>query len=92
MLTGQILTGMEYNKCSINSIAKLKDQYNGITYLGRAWKQQQAAFEGMCQYNVDCAVSKMFKGCQEQYVDCQDDLVRISGIDLKWRMNQVSHG
>eukprot|EP00592_Proboscia_alata_P016746 CAMPEP_0194395554 /NCGR_PEP_ID=MMETSP0174-20130528/124488_1 /TAXON_ID=216777 /ORGANISM="Proboscia alata, Strain PI-D3" /LENGTH=677 /DNA_ID=CAMNT_0039191503 /DNA_START=103 /DNA_END=2137 /DNA_ORIENTATION=- len=68
------------------------DQHNGVTYLGGAWKRQQTAFEGMCPYTVDCAASEMFKGWQEEHVERRDELVRVLGIDLKWRMNQASDG
>eukprot|EP00592_Proboscia_alata_P023913 CAMPEP_0194444218 /NCGR_PEP_ID=MMETSP0176-20130528/127139_1 /TAXON_ID=216777 /ORGANISM="Proboscia alata, Strain PI-D3" /LENGTH=727 /DNA_ID=CAMNT_0039270561 /DNA_START=116 /DNA_END=2301 /DNA_ORIENTATION=+ len=92
MLTGQIWTGMEYDEFSINGTAKPNDQHNGVTYLGGAWKRQQTAFEGMCPYTVDCAASEMFKGWQEEHVERRDELVRVLGIDLKWRMNQASDG
>lgn len=92
MLTGQIWTGMDYDKLSINGTSKPNDQHNGVTYLGGAWKRQQTAFEGMCPYTVDCAASEMFKNWQEQYVERRDELVKILGIDLKWRMNECSDG
>lgn len=92
MLTGQIWTGMDYDKLSINGTSKPNDQHNGVTYLGGAWKRQQTAFEGMCPYTIDCAASQMFESWQEQYVDRRDELVKILGIDLKWRMNECSDG
>lgn len=71
MLTGQIWTGMEYDEFSINGTSKPNDQYNGVTNLGGAWKRQQTAFEGMCPYTVDCP----------------DELVKVLGTDLTWRIN-----
>jgi len=92
MLTGQIWTGMEYDELSINGSSKPNDQHNGVTYLGGAWKRQQTAFEGMCPYTVDCAASQMFEKWQEEYVDRRNELVKILGIDLNWRMNECSDG
>mmetsp|Transcript_19555 Transcript_19555/g.24119 ORF Transcript_19555/g.24119 Transcript_19555/m.24119 type:complete len:286 (-) Transcript_19555:67-924(-) len=92
MLTGQIFCGMDYDSFSINGTNKPNDQHNGVTYLGGAWKRQQTAFEGICPYTIDVAASQMFEKWQEQYVDRRDELVKILGIDLKWRMNECSDG
>lgn len=92
LLTGQIWTGMDYDEFSINGTSKPNDQQNGVTYLGSAWKRQQTAFEGMCPYTVDCAASQMFEKWQEQYAERRDELVKVLGIDLSWRMNQCSDG
>jgi len=92
MLTGQIFCGMDYDSFSINGTNKPNDQHNGVTYLGGAWKRQQTAFEGICPYTIDVAASQMFEKWQEQYVDRRDELVKILGIDLNWRMNECSDG
>jgi len=92
LLTGQIWTGMDYDEFSINGTSRPNDQQNGVTYLGSAWKRQQTGFEGMCPYTVDCAASQMFEKWQEQYAERRDELVKVLGIDLAWRMNQCSDG
>merc|ERR1712194_446047 len=92
ILTGQIWTGTEYDEFSINGTNKPNDQNNGVTYLGSAWKRQQTAFEGMCPYSIDCAASEMFVDWQAKYADRRDEIVKVLGIDLKWRMNQCSDG
>jgi CCR4-NOT complex subunit CAF16 len=92
MLTGQIWTGMEYDDFKINGKAQPNDQHNGVTYLGSSWKRQQTAFEGMCPYSIDCAASEMFVNWQAQYSERRDELVKVLGIDLKWRMNECSDG
>lgn len=92
MLTGQIWTGMEYDEFSINGSAKPNDQNNGVCYLGNTWKRQQTGFNGICPYTIDCAASEMFVKWQAQYVERRDELVKVLGIDLNWRMNECSDG
>mmetsp|Transcript_48633 Transcript_48633/g.72600 ORF Transcript_48633/g.72600 Transcript_48633/m.72600 type:complete len:625 (-) Transcript_48633:90-1964(-) len=92
MLNGQIWTGMEYDEFDINGNHKPNDQANGVTYLGGSWKRQRTGFEGVCPYTMDCAASEMFEKWQQQYVDRRDELVRVLGIDLNWRMHECSDG
>merc|ERR1712071_564228 len=92
ILTGQIWTSMDYDEFSINGSSKPNDQNNGVTYLGSAWKRQQTGFEGLCPYTVDCAASAMFEQWQKDHVERRDELVKVLGIDLNWRMNECSDG
>jgi len=92
MLTGQIWTGMEYDEFSVNGATKPNDQNNGVCYLGNTWKRQQTGFNGICPYSIDCAASEMFAKWQADHVERRDELVKVLGIDLNWRMNQVSDG
>lgn len=92
MLTGQIWTGMEYDEFSINGASKPNDQNNGVCYLGNTWKRQQTGFNGICPYTIDCAASEMFVKWQEEHVERRDELVKVLGIDLNWRMNECSDG
>jgi CCR4-NOT complex subunit CAF16 len=92
MLNGQIWTGMEYDEFDINGNSKPNDQANGVTYLGGSWKRQRTGFEGVCPYTMDCAASEMFVKWQETYKERRDELVRVLGIDLKWRMHECSDG
>jgi ABC-type uncharacterized transport system ATPase subunit len=41
---------------------------------------------------VDCAASEMMSNWQEQFKDRRDELVRILGINLDWRMHECSDG
>ena len=92
MLTGQIWTGMEFDEFDVNGDGQPNDQKNGVTYLGGSWKRQRTGFEGVCPYTMDCAASEMFEKWQEQYVDRRDELVKVLGIDLNWRMHECSDG
>jgi len=92
MLTGQIWTGMQYDEFSINGSSSPNDQNNGVCYLGNTWKRQQTGFNGICPYSIDCAASEMFIKWQAEHVERRDELVRVLGIDLNWRMNECSDG
>lgn len=92
MLTGQIWTGMEYDEFSINGTSKPNDQHNGVSYLGNTWKRQQTGFDGICPYSIDCAASEMFVKWQADHVERRDELVKVLGINLNWRMNECSDG
>jgi CCR4-NOT complex subunit CAF16 len=92
MLNGQIWTGMEYDEFDINGNSKPNDQANGVTYLGGTWKRQSTGFEGVCPYTMDCAASEMFVVWQQTNKERRDELVRVLGIDLNWRMHECSDG
>ncbi|KAL7439505.1 hypothetical protein ACHAXM_006744 [Skeletonema potamos] len=92
MLTGQIWTGMDYDEFSINGQRTPNDQQHGVCYLGNTWKRQQTGFNGICPYTIDCAASEMFVKWQEEHVERRDELVKVLGIDLNWRMNECSDG
>ena len=92
MLTGQIWTGMHYDEFSINGRKTPNDQQHGVCYLGNTWKRQQTGFNGICPYTIDCAASEMFVKWQEEHVERRDELVKVLGIDLNWRMNECSDG
>jgi CCR4-NOT complex subunit CAF16 len=83
---------MEYDEFSINGASKPNDQNNGVCYLGNTWKRQQTGFNGICPYTIDCAASEMFVKWQEEHVERRDELVKVLGIDLNWRMNECSDG
>lgn len=92
MLTGQIWTRMEYDEFSINGTSKPNDQNNGVCYLGNTWKRKETGFNGICPYSIDCAASEMFVKWQAEHVERRDELVKVLGIDLNWRMNKCSDG
>ncbi|KAL3790452.1 hypothetical protein ACHAWO_007142 [Cyclotella atomus] len=92
ILTGQIFMGMSSKKFSINGKPKANDQYNGVAYLGGTWKRRRTGFEGMCPYTMDVAASEMMADWQEQFKERRDELVRVLGVNLNWRMLECSDG
>jgi len=92
ILTGQIWTGLDFDEFDINGTAKPNDQCNGVAYLGGTWKRRRTGFEGVCPYTMDCAASEMMEKWQQQYLERRDELVRVLGINLKWRMHECSDG
>jgi ABC-type uncharacterized transport system ATPase subunit len=92
ILTGQIFMGMDSDKFAVNGKAKVNDQFNGVAYLGGTWKRRRTGFEGVCPYSMDCAASEMMQKWQEQNKERRDELVRILGINLNWRMHECSDG
>jgi len=92
VLTGQIWTGLDFDEFDINGNAKPNDQCNGVAYLGGTWKRRRTGFEGVCPYTMDCAASEMMEKWQQQYLERRDELVRVLGINLNWRMHECSDG
>jgi CCR4-NOT complex subunit CAF16 len=92
ILTGQIFMGMKSDTFLINGLPKANDQYNGVAYLGGTWKRRRTGFEGVCPYTMDCAASEMMATWQTEFKDRRDELVRILGINLDWRMHECSDG
>ena len=92
ILTGQIFMGLESDEFQINGKKTANDQANGVAYLGGTWKRRRTGFEGVCPYTMDCAASEMMAKWQEQYKERRDELVRVLGINLNWRMHECSDG
>lgn len=92
ILTGQIFMGMKSDEFSINGKPKANDQFNGVAYLGGTWKRRRTGFEGVCPYTMDVAASEMMANWQEQHRERRDELVRVLGINLDWRMHECSDG
>lgn len=92
ILTGQIFMGMTSKKFSINGKPKANDQFNGVAYLGGTWKRRRTGFEGVCPYTMDVAASEMMAKWQEQFKERRDELVRVLGVNLNWRMHECSDG
>ena len=92
ILTGQIFMGLESDEFDINGRATANDQANGVAYLGGTWKRRRTGFEGVCPYTMDCAASEMMAKWQETYKERRDELVRVLGINLNWRMHECSDG
>jgi CCR4-NOT complex subunit CAF16 len=92
ILTGQIFMGLDHDEFDINGNQKPNDQANGVAYLGGTWKRRRTGFEGMCPYTMDCAASEMMEKWQHQNLERRDELVRVLGINLDWRMHECSDG
>ena len=92
ILTGQIWTGLDYDEFDINGNSRPNDQNNGVAYLGGTWKRRRTGFEGVCPYTMDSAAGSMMEKWQNQYRERRDELVRVLGINLNWRMHECSDG
>jgi CCR4-NOT complex subunit CAF16 len=92
ILTGQIFIGLDADEFDINGNKKPNDQANGVAFLGGTWKRRRTGFEGICPYTMDCAASEMMAKWQEQHKERRDELVRVLGINLNWRMHECSDG
>jgi CCR4-NOT complex subunit CAF16 len=92
ILTGQIFMGMDHDEFDINGNMKPNDQANGVAFLGGTWKRRRTGFEGICPYTMDCAASEMMAKWQDQNKERRDELVRVLGINLNWRMHECSDG
>jgi CCR4-NOT complex subunit CAF16 len=92
ILTGQIFLGLTHDTFDINGMSRANDQFNGVAYLGGTWKRRRTGFEGVCPYTMDCAASEMMAGWQEKNKERRDELVKVLGINLNWRMHECSDG
>ncbi|KAJ1446161.1 P-loop containing nucleoside triphosphate hydrolase protein, partial [Pelagophyceae sp. CCMP2097] len=92
VLTGAVYLGLEHDEFDINGGAKPSDQFNGVAYLGGVWKRRRTGFEGIEPYSMDIAARDMMKKWQDDFPERRDELVRVLGINLDWRMHQCSDG
>jgi CCR4-NOT complex subunit CAF16 len=62
-------------------------------YLDTDWGLRTVAFAGYgCPLQADIPVHGMMTKLQSDYPERRDELVNMLGIDLNWRMHQVSDG
>ena len=92
VLTGAVYIGLEHEAFEVNGKAKVLDQFNGVAYLGGVWKRRRTGFEGIEPYSMDIAARDMMKKWQDDFPERRDELVRVLGINLDWRMHQCSDG
>ena len=92
ILTGVIFMGLEHDEFDINGTQRPNDQANGIAYLGGAWKRRRTGFDGICPYTMDIAARDMMGKWQDENKERRDELVRVMGINLDWRMHECSDG
>merc|ERR1719261_1149642 len=83
---------MTFDEFDVNGESKTQDQYNGMAYLGGVWRRKKTGFEGMEPYSMDIAARDMMRQWQTDFLERRDELVRVLGINLDWRMHRVSDG
>ena len=63
------------------------------SYLDTDWGMRTVAFAGYgCPLQADIPVHGMMQKLQEEYPERRDELLKLLGVDLQWRMHQVSDG
>ena len=63
------------------------------SYLDTDWGMRTVAFAGYgCPLQADIPVHGMMKVLQAEYPERRDELIKLLGIDINWRMHQVSDG
>jgi len=92
ILTGKIFLGLESDVFDVCGTSTPDDQANGVCYLGGTWKRRRTGYEPPSPYAMDIAAGEMSKDWQEQYRTRRDELVRVLGINLKWRLHECSDG
>lgn len=92
ILTGKIFMNLDAELFDINGSCKPNDQHNGIAYLGGEWNRRRNGFEGICPYTMDISAKEMMQKWQEDHIERRDELVRVLGINLNWRMHECSDG
>jgi CCR4-NOT complex subunit CAF16 len=92
ILTGQIFMNLDSDEFDICGTDRPNDQHNGVCYLGGVWKRRRTGFEGMCPYTMDIAARDMMKKWQDEDIERRDELVRVLGINLDWRLHECSDG
>lgn len=90
-LLGGLHLNFSHDKLDVMGTDRPNDQSNGLTYMGNRWFKQ-VSFEGQMPFMCDIAAGDMLKEWQDGNLERRDELVEILGIDLKWRLHQVSDG
>ena len=80
-----------FNEFNVLGSDRPLDQNNGLAYLGNRWARQ-LSFSGQSAYIGDIRVGDMMKKWQMDNIERRDELVEVLGIDLDWRMHEVSDG
>ncbi|KAJ1425160.1 P-loop containing nucleoside triphosphate hydrolase protein [Ochromonadaceae sp. CCMP2298] len=63
------------------------------SYLDTDWGMRTVAFAGYgCPLQADIPVYGMMEKLQAEYPERRDTLLKLLGVDLQWRMHQVSDG
>mmetsp|Transcript_893 Transcript_893/g.1088 ORF Transcript_893/g.1088 Transcript_893/m.1088 type:complete len:392 (-) Transcript_893:377-1552(-) len=78
-------------ECKSNSALPWADQFRGLAYLGGVWRRS-GGFNVLEAYARDIAVKDMMLDWQNEFPERRDVLVKVLGINMNWRMHQVSDG
>lgn len=95
IMCGGIFMGLEHDEFDINGSPGATDQCNGVAYLGGEGfmgMRRQTGMGGTCPYTHDIKARDLMKVWQEENIERRDELVRVMGINLDWRMNECSDG
>jgi CCR4-NOT complex subunit CAF16 len=92
ILAGRHLTQQPVNVLGLNAFRDTKLNFHRA-YLDCDWGMTSIAFVGASvPLMADIAVNKMMEKLQASYPERRDELVELLGIDLNWRMHQLSDG
>ncbi|KAL3939989.1 MAG: hypothetical protein SGBAC_005388 [Bacillariaceae sp.] len=92
ILAGRHLTKQEVKVLGLNSFRDTKLNFHRA-YLDCDWGMTSIAFVGASvPLMADIPVHGMMERLQASYPERRDELVEMLGIDLNWRMNQLSDG
>jgi CCR4-NOT complex subunit CAF16 len=69
-----------------------QDQNGGLAYLGNNWSRTVAFAASNVAYQCDITVAEMSTKLQAEFPERRNRLVELLGINLNWRMHQVSDG
>lgn len=91
VLAGRHMAPMDSEFSVLGSRAP-QDQCNGLAFLGNNWSRTVAFAASNVAYQCDIPVKDMMSKLQQQYPERRDMLVKLLGVDMNWRMHQVSDG
>merc|ERR1719261_2471019 len=92
ILAGRHLTQQEVKVLGLNSFRDTKLNFHRA-YLDCDWGMTSIAFVGAgVPLMADIPVHAMMERLQQSYPERRDELVEMLGIDLNWRMHQLSDG
>jgi CCR4-NOT complex subunit CAF16 len=69
-----------------------QDGTNGLAYLGNNWSRTVAFAASNVAYQCDIPVREMMTKLQAEFPERRDRLVKLLGINMDWRMHEVSDG
>jgi CCR4-NOT complex subunit CAF16 len=92
ILAGRHLTEQPVNVLGLNAFRDTKLNFHRA-YCDCDWGMRSIAFVGSSvPLAADIPVHKMMEKLQNSYPERRDELVHLLGIDMKWRMHQLSDG
>ena len=77
---------------TIDGKTSFQDQCNGLAFLGESWNRSVAFAGHSIAYQADIKVKDMMKKVQEENKERKQELEKVLGINLEWRMHLVSSG